>query len=138
MTKKSKNHLQWLVVAVVIVIAGLVILSNEELNLTGSQQGFATMILHFSNGRTRTFEGSTADKMTILEALYTSTESGDIRFVYSVDENNNVKIAAINDELNNIGDKQWRFYLNGKPVKTEDINKIFVLPKAAIEARFEE
>jgi len=137
----SNSYRRWLIIGVVGIALGLFVLfigsRPPTLQLASSSaKSVARLTIDSGAGNIRIFEGSTTQRMTILEALFASTQDTDIKIDYAVSPNGDVKISAIGGQVNNLGDKQWHFYLNDGPVETKDIDRTFVRAEDAILAEF--
>lgn len=97
----------------------------------------STMVFYFDDGRKRTFEGPVSENMTILLALLASEDGGRINLRYSLDKNEAIVLNSIDGHINNMGDKNWSFYLNGEKISTSDINRVGINAGDLIEARYE-
>lgn len=128
------NFGQWLIIGIIVASIGFFALSQKRLNLFGTRARTASMIINFSPDNQRAFEGETGEGLTILEALFSSTQNNDIKLIYTVDEKNEVLVATIDGQPNNTGGKKWYFYINDEFIETKDINKVFVYPRDTIEA----
>lgn len=123
----------WTGVAAVLVLVIIFLYTKVNLpqNLTNAQ-----LAIHFENGKIRKFEGTVVNNMTMLEALYSSSAGDEFDLRYSIGKDGSVVLAKIGDAIN-FGDKNWHFYLNGKPVKTSDINRTKIKAGDLIEAKYE-
>ncbi|MEK7138762.1 MAG: hypothetical protein AAB799_01125 [Patescibacteria group bacterium] len=111
------------VIFVVVVVGVFLVLERLFVDDFGSKSrnfGEATLLVDFDNMR-RMFEGEVADGMTILDALNVSAEAGKIKLRYVIDYDNRTTVTEINDHVA-LG-KSFSFLVNGKFVKTEDLNK---------------
>jgi hypothetical protein len=127
-----KNYWFWVVVVLAVGISFFYI----TFNLPASNPGdLARMTIKFDKDNARAFEGPVDKDMTVLQALLSASRGGSFDFRYSLNKNGYVNLASINGATN--GPKSWRFYLNGNPVKTEEIGKIKIKNGDLIEARYE-
>lgn len=95
----------------------------------------ASLILDFGNDEVREFGGPVERGMTVIEALYSSSMSGNFEIRYHVDKNGDVNLDSI-DESANIGPAVWQFYINGKQAPTKDLGRIKVGSGDIIEAHY--
>lgn len=86
----------------------------------------ATLLIDFDSEK-RMFEGEVIEKMTVLDVLNASVNTGKIKLRYSVDTGNNTIVAEIDGHSASDG-KNFSFYINGKETASANINKIFVNP----------
>ena len=97
----------------------------------------ATLFLAFENdGKGRMFTGEVVDGMTILDALIVSSEAGQIKFAYHIDQNNKLIIDGI-DGYTPASDKEAVFYLNRVRFGAEYIGKVAIRAGDSIEVRLE-
>ncbi len=134
MKKRTENKALFLAILSFLVLLLMAALEYQKPLTAGADT--ATLVIDFDGSLRRTFQGQVVDQMTVLEALHTSAEAGDIKFTYYID-NGDVVINSINGEINHMKNAQWFFYINGQPVKTGDINKIFVKVGDVIEVKFQ-
>jgi hypothetical protein len=123
-----KNYWFWVVVILVAFTFFF------YLPLPGSDKP-ARFTIEFGNGNVRAFEGPTVKGMTILQALLSASYGGGFDFKYSLDKNGDINLAAINGAVN--GQKNWHFYLNGKPIEAGEIARTKIKAGDSIEARYE-
>ncbi|MBI2063347.1 MAG: hypothetical protein HYT61_03900 [Candidatus Yanofskybacteria bacterium] len=127
----SKKHLTW--IAVVLVLGAALFYFKVDLSRNAMN---AQLSINFPDGQSRKFEGPVVTDMTVLEALYSSFLGDNFELKYSMREDNSVVLAKIGDAVK-FGNHDWHFYLNGKPVKTSDINKIRIKAGDFIEVDYE-
>lgn len=105
-------------------------------NLPGSNTAnSARVTIKFDSAKVRAFEGPVEGNMTVLQALLFASRGGDFDVRYFLSKDGNVNLASIGETVN--GQKSWHFYLNGNPVKTEEIVKIKIKSGDLVEARYE-
>ncbi len=123
-------------------LAGIVILIWSVinfLNVPSPKSQEAVLVLAFENeGRGRMFTGEVKEGMTILDALITSSEAGQIALKYNQDANKGVKITGLDDYYNSsTTNKSIAFYLNKSKVSEKDIYKVAIKPGDKIEIQLE-
>lgn len=124
-----KNY--WFWVAVIVVAGFLIFFMRFDL-----PESRASLIINFENGVTRKFEGPVEPGMTIIRTVYASSLNGRFEVKYYVDSGGNVNLASIG-KFANAGSREWRFYINGKPIETKDLDRIKVRAGDLVEARYE-
>lgn len=85
----------------------------------------ATLVLTLDNQR-RTFEGETTEGMTLLDVLNLSTSAGKIKFKYSIEDNGEVQVMAIDGHLIDNFSSKFHVFLNSQPISISDINKVAI------------
>lgn len=95
----------------------------------------AALFIDFDNMQ-RMFTGEIVDGMTVLDALNASVVAGQINLRYYVDEENNTKVAEINNH-NTDGKTQFTFYINSKKIDASELNKTHIQPGDKITIRLE-
>jgi|SRR3989344_4822116 len=85
----------------------------------------ATLVLTLDNQR-RTFEGETTEGMTLLDVLNLSTSAGKIKFKYSIEDNGEVQVMAIDGHLIDNFSSKFHVFLNSQPISIFDINKVAI------------
>ncbi len=101
--------------------------------LGGIPPNYARIVIGFENGAGRVFEGAVSSKTTLLEALYSASSAGGLNFRYSIDKNGRFSLLVL-DHIIPAG-KEWHFYLNGKEIKTAEINNTTVKPGDLINVK---
>lgn len=113
-----------------VIAVGILILerfySREPFLTTENSGKEATLLIDFDSEK-RMFEGEVIEKMTVLDVLNASVNTGKIKLRYSVDTGNNTIVAEIDGHSASDG-KNFSFYINGKETASANINKIFVNP----------
>lgn len=98
----------------------------------------ATLLLAFeNNGQGRMFTGEVVNGMTILDSLLVSSEAGQIKLIYHLDQNGKLIIEELDGYTAGASDKKLAFYLNGVKMATEEINRATISPGDKIEVRIE-
>lgn len=83
----------------------------------------------------RVFKGEVTEDMTILDALNLSAAAGSIKFQYSIQNNGQVRIMAIDGHLISGSFGKLSIFLNSQPIKPSDINKITIDAGDKVEIR---
>lgn len=105
---------------------------------SGLRSGEATLILAFENdSEGRMFQGEVVDDMTVLDALITSAEAGQIAIRYNFDDNNGVNVISLDGYDKVSSEKQIVFYVNRKRVDERDINMKKIKPGDTIKVKLE-
>lgn len=134
--KKSKNSITQLLIyaALAFLIGGIFFWWKAfSLNLASSAEGQLT--LNYGDHQ-RVFVGPVEDNTTIWMALYSSAQGNNLPFHYQVLTNGDVAIEQI-DKQPSSGSQRWVFYLNGQPVATKDLNRLFLKKGDRVEGRLE-
>lgn len=136
----NKTLLAQLVLIAIIAVGILIFeqlsdkkLSDKRFGLDNKGHGEATLLIDFE-GVKRKFQGEVVEKMTVLDAVNAATAAGEIELIYSIDRENNTKIAAINDHLTE-GGKQFVFYVNSEKLNSNTLNKTYIKPGDEIAIR---
>ncbi len=127
--------------SVIVCVLGVLVLFNT-LKIQTASHGVsagetASLTLHFSNSNERVFSGPLIENMTILEALQGAAKGGGFTIAYKFNNTNDVNLEAIADKPNKVNGKSWKFYLNNKLIRTEDIDKIIIKKHDFIEAIYQ-
>lgn len=136
---KDSNEVIFAQIALVIILIMTVLFIDQTFRqdtVSTNSPTQASLLINFEN-KQRLFEGEVVSGMTMLDALQAAAAAGQIKLKYIIGEDNSVKIAEINDHINNIADKTFNFYLNGVKVNAENINQIPIQNGDKIEIRFE-
>lgn len=96
----------------------------------------ARLSVFLDGGKIRTFEGPVVKDMTLLETVYFVSQENSLDFRYTIDKNGAVKILSFNKNIDGAG-KNWRFYLNSKPVETSGIGSVPINKGDLIEMKYE-
>jgi len=132
----KKSHKQyWVPLAAIVVLSAVLFFFKFDLPSAGTGQSYVSV--SFGDNLTRKFEGEVSRDMTILGAVYAASLTGDFEFRYSIDKNGEVHIAKIGDTINSPDMPNWLFYLNGKLVRSGDIDQVKIRAGDLIEARYE-
>lgn len=133
------NTLLVQIIFVSLVVSGVLIF-EKKLNIGsfrngGSSKGEASLIVDFGDIK-RAFEGEVVEKMTILDALNASVAAGNIKLRYTVDSNNNTTIMEINSHQAT-KEKGFQFYINGKKINSNDLNKTMIRSGDKVVIKYE-
>ena len=121
---------------IVVVVLSLAIFNF--MMFAGLKHGQATLILAFeNNGQGRIFMGEVVPRMTVLDALITSSRAGRIEFKYVINPNNQTKIVGLNSYTDTLAKKHLTFYVNKDRVDESSINKVEIKPGDTIEVNLE-
>lgn len=127
-----KNYWFWVVAVLVVGVSFFYI----SFNLPASRSGdSARLTIKFDTKNARTFEGPVVKNMTVLQALNSASRGGGFDVRYSLDKNGGVNLASIGTSFN--GAKSWHFYINGKLLQAEELDKARIKNGDVIEARYE-
>jgi hypothetical protein len=134
--KMHKNLKKWIedhiffVGALFVVMAVSLFALVNFFNTMGIRSNEATLTLRFDEeGYNRTFAGEVVGGMTVLDALVSSSEAGQIKFQYAMASDGKIRVL----ELNGHGTPaSLAFYLNGKEVDQAKIHEISIRPGDAI------
>ncbi len=88
-----------------------------------------TVTVIIRDDKTRQFQGAVTSSMTLLQALYTATQSGNIPFKYQLTKGDRVKDFS----LNNKPSMAWHITLNGKPVDSATIANVAIKTGYVVE-----
>src|SRR3989338_5941485 len=124
----------------VVIIAGAIFVferfsSKEDSVFKNVPKNETAMLIDFDNMK-RVFKGEVTEKMTVLDTLNASVAAGQIKIIYTVDQDNNTTVIEINDHVAT-DDKSFYFSVNERKIDTKDLNKIFVNPGDRITVRLE-
>lgn len=134
---------QFLGVIVLIIIAFVFFFFSEiKVSRDFSEEGIAgkgtaSLTLDFGGARKRIFQGPVIEDMTVLQALQSSQKGGKFEIRYSSNSDGTIDLATINGQTNGNGNKKWHFYLNGKALNGQDLNRTIIKESDLIEAKFE-
>ena len=140
---KEISPMQWFKIAVVVFIGAIIIVWYQSYNSNFSivsdfrNASTASLLINFGNSNERMFQGNVRPKMTVLDALYSSSLNGNFKLRYAIDSRGDVNIYTLNDEINNTYVKKWRFYVNDQIVPSRRIGATIIKPGDKILARFE-
>lgn len=126
------------VIAGLLVLVGIVWLGSAIiLPKIGNKE--AALLLAFENeGKGRMFQGEVIEGMTILDALITSSEAGEIKLRYVMEENKNkITIMELNGYYASLSPGHLAFYLNSRKVGTEEIHSVLIKPGDKITVKLE-
>jgi hypothetical protein len=127
-----KNYWFWVVAVLVIGVSFFYV--SFDLPASNSRN-LARLTIEFDKDNVKTFEGPVVDGMTVLQALNSASLGGGFDFRYSLDKDGSVSLASIGGAVN--GPKNWHFFLNGKLIEIEKLDKIKISGGDSIEARYE-
>jgi len=127
-----KNYWFWVVAVLVVGISFFYIAFSLPASNSGDS---ARVTIRFNSAKVRAFEGSVEGNMTVLQALLSASRGGGFDIRYFLGKSGDVNLASIGEAAN--GQKNWHFYLNGNPVKTEEIDRVKIKKGDSIEARYE-
>lgn len=136
---KDSGEIIFAQIALAIILVGAVVLIDRTFRRDNSdfiRSGNAVLSINF-DGAKRTFEGETANGMTILGAFNASAAAGQIKFKYAVNKDNETELLEVDGRLNGLGNKFFKVYLNSRPVDSRDIHRIKISGGDKIELRFE-
>ncbi|OGN02697.1 MAG: hypothetical protein A2655_03230 [Candidatus Yanofskybacteria bacterium RIFCSPHIGHO2_01_FULL_43_42] len=124
----------------VVIIAGAIFVferfsSKEDSVFKNVPKNETALLIDFDNMK-RVFKGEVTEKMTVLDTLNASVAAGQIKIIYTVDQDNNTTVIEINDHVAT-DDKSFYFSVNERKIDTKDLNKIFVNPGDRITVRLE-
>ena len=121
---KERYIVEIISIVVLLVIASLFKLSVDHVKSTdNSTNRLASLAVNFTS-LNRYFEGEVIENMTVLDALNMATAAGKIKLNYALDNKNRTKVMEINDHLNQVGGKNFVFYLNNNKIDSKDLNEI--------------
>lgn len=122
-------------------LVGSVLLVLAVFGLRGTfwfETNEATLVLSFENGgQGRMFTGEVVSGMTILEALFASSEAGNIKLEYETNKDNKITISRLDGYYSQKADQILAFYLNGLKIDKEDIHFTAIKPGDRVEVKLE-
>lgn len=123
------------VILIILIFAVPVVLKSFKITFSVSQAE-GNLVIQFNDGQKRFFQGEIAPSMSVLNALYSSSEGGQYEFRYFIDEIGKVNVVSLDGRANNtIG--VWHFFLNSRELDPGDLDKVRINKGDVIEARYE-
>jgi hypothetical protein len=89
----------------------------------------AVLQIDFGGNKIRTFQGEVVEGMTLFDALFVSSKSGN--FEFEADDGGIISIGGLRSE----GGKKWECFLNQKKVEKK-LNEVFISPGDRILCKY--
>ncbi|MDP2647890.1 MAG: hypothetical protein Q8P35_01450 [Candidatus Yanofskybacteria bacterium] len=125
----SSSHstkLSWQIIAILGVLGFLYLVSPTP--------GEATLVFDLGN-QSRTFKGDVVQNMTVLDALNAASIAGNITFQFVVDENNGIRVIALDQYTFSAGADGLIIFKNDERLELSRLNQIIIRPNDRITVR---